>query len=567
MKQASSSHIKFKVIISYVLLVLLSGIAVAYIYEQITTLTKDEPQETRISHKLVIVGNTITELYEAEIELSKIFTQTGCNSLFTPPIDIIQRIKSNIDSLKNMTTQTDQKLRIDSILFLLDAKINNLNELLQTDKIPTSDDFYRQAIASIQSDKKPAQKADKKVTPEIKKPVASETQPEKKRKGLLDILFKKKEKPEQTAKAPATSPKASAPEGQRMSKDSVIHILKTVQQENQRKKEIITQKISEKEYNIIQQSREITRQLKRVLSEYEQEEIKNSLDKISQREEILTHTTRIVAWIVIIAFLVILFFGSLIIRDISNSQRIRRELENAKKYADQLLESRKKFMLAISHDIKSPLSSIIGFIDLLLDMDTGERQREFLKNMKASSLHILDLVTNLLNISKLEDCEIQAEEVQFNPKSLLEEIGNSFVPLAKRKDLSLSCNIAEGLDADFIGDTTRIREIVVNIMSNAVKYTYNGGVYLTADITSDKQLILKIEDTGVGMTKEEQEIIFKEFTRLPSAETVEGTGLGLTITLKLIQSLNGDLSIKSQPEKGSCFIVKLPLKQAQRPHK
>ena len=270
---------------------------------------------------------------------------------------------------------------------------------------------------------------------------------------------------------------------------------------------------------------------------------------------------RIFAWLAVIAFLLILFFTFFILRDLSRSQRYRKELEAANRYADQLLKSREKMILTVTHDIKSPLSSVIGYIELLNNTPINERQRYFLKNMRGSSEHILKLIGNLLDLSKLENNKMPVEHIVFNPYHLFQEITDNFMPLAAAKHLELKARFSEDLDKDYSGDALRIRQILTNILSNAVKYTTTGYISFSAETVNPEKIRLKIQDTGSGMTPEEQKIIFQEFTRLTSHATIEGTGLGLTITLKLIHLLGGEIQLNSTPGKGSCFTILLPLGQ------
>ena len=135
------------------------------------------------------------------------------------------------------------------------------------------------------------------------------------------------------------------------------------------------------------------------------------------------------------------------------------------------------------------------------------------------------------------------------------------MPLAAAKHLELKARFSEDLDKDYSGDALRIRQILTNILSNAVKYTTTGYISFSAETVNPEKIRLKIQDTGSGMTPEEQKIIFQEFTRLTSHATIEGTGLGLTITLKLIHLLGGEIQLNSTPGKGSCFTILLPLGQ------
>lgn len=554
---------KLKIIVSYILLFMLSIMAVVFIYKQITQLTVSEGGVSQANQKLFIIGNTITELYEAET-LSNVFFQTGSNNSFQKYIDIMRQVGVNIDTLHHLTNQEEQALRLDSISILLKEKTKNLQALIKARQSLTSNEFYDKAIASIESGRDSVKKEPPKIQQRIiTTQDSSYVKTETKRKGFLG-WFTSKSKQDSVLKVTVLQHVMidtinRTPAFQNT--DTVVNLLKSVWEDVQEKRKNIVRKISRTEYRIISQSAHITDQLRRILGEYEKEELNNSFKKIEKREQLVNNTTNIIAWIAVSAFLTILLFSFFILRDISRSQRYRRKLESANLYADELLKSREKLMMTVTHDIKSPLGSIIGYIELLNNTEMTNRQGYFLKNMKSSSEHILNLVTNLLDLSKLESNKMPVEEVVFNPSQLFREVCDSFMPSAQVKNLRLTLNIGKDLERDYKGDALRIRQILSNILSNAVKYTNKGSINFTAQVTDSEYIILKIKDSGLGMTQAEQETIFREFTRLSSASAIEGTGIGLTITLKLIQLLNGEISLESAPGEGSCFTIKLPLKR------
>lgn len=215
-------------------------------------------------------------------------------------------------------------------------------------------------------------------------------------------------------------------------------------------------------------------------------------------------------------------------------------------------------MLTITHDIKAPAGSIIGYIDLLIRLVNDRRQQFYLSNMKSSAQHLLALVTSLLDYHRLEAGKMDLHPVAFNPHELLTDIYNSFLPLAEKKQLQLDFKekLPETLTLE--GDPFRIRQIMENLLSNALKFTAAGGITLQAEYHGN-QFVFSISDTGCGMTASEQERIFKEFTRLSSAQGQEGFGLGLSITRKLVELLLGRIDIESAPGKGSTFKVSMPL--------
>lgn len=303
---------------------------------------------------------------------------------------------------------------------------------------------------------------------------------------------------------------------------------------------------------------QLTARIDSLLKGYEQEALSRSRHEAEAQQEVRRRSTRTLGGIAIGAVLLSGLFLILIWRDITRSNRYRRELEEANRRAEELLEAREKLMLAITHDFKAPLGSIIGYADLLARLTTDERQRFYLDNMKSSSQHLLKLVVDLLDFHRLDLNKEEVNRVTFNPAQLFDEIRVSFEPLTAAKGLALHCEVASELKGHFISGPLRIRQIVNNLLSNAVKFTSQGEIRLEASYQSSR-LCIEVADTGKGMAPEDRERIFQEFTRLPGAQGEEGFGLGLSIVRKLVVLLEGNIDVESAPGRGSRFIVTLPL--------
>lgn len=303
---------------------------------------------------------------------------------------------------------------------------------------------------------------------------------------------------------------------------------------------------------------QLTAQMDTLIKQYEEEMTLRARQDAELQQEVRMRSARIIAGIAIGAVLLSAFFLILIMRDISRSNRYRRELEIANKRAEDLLIAREKLMLAITHDFKAPLGSIMGYTELLSRLTEDERQRFYLDNMKSSSEHLLKLVSDLLDFHRLDLNKAEVNRVVFNPSQLFDEIYVSFEPLTAAKGLTLQCHVAPELNGRYISDPLRLRQIVNNLVSNAVKFTQKGEITLTATYDSSK-LTIAIADTGKGMATEDRERIFQEFTRLSGAQGEEGFGLGLSIVKKLVTLLEGKISVESTLGEGSCFTVVLPL--------
>ena len=303
---------------------------------------------------------------------------------------------------------------------------------------------------------------------------------------------------------------------------------------------------------------QLTARMDSLIKQYEEEMTLRARQDAELQQEVRMRSARIIGGIAVGAVLLSAFFLILIMRDISRSNRYRQQLEVANKRAEDLLIAREKLMLAITHDFKAPLGSIMGYTELLSRLTEDERQRFYLDNMKSSSEHLLKLVSDLLDFHRLDLNKAEVNRVTFNPSQLFDEIYVSFEPLTAAKGLALQCHVAPELNGRYISDPFRLRQIVNNLLSNAVKFTQKGEISLTASYDSSK-LTIAIADTGKGMASEDRERIFQEFTRLSGAQGEEGFGLGLSIVKKLVTLLEGTIDVQSTLGKGSCFTVTLPL--------
>ena len=303
---------------------------------------------------------------------------------------------------------------------------------------------------------------------------------------------------------------------------------------------------------------QLTARMDSLIKQYEEEMTLRARQDAEMQQEVRMHSARTIAGIAIGAVLLSAVFLVLIVRDISRSNRYRRQLEEANKRAEDLLVAREKLMLAITHDFKAPLGSIMGYTELLSRLTEDERQRFYLDNMKSSSEHLLKLVSDLLDFHRLDLNKAEVNRVTFNPSQLFEEIYVSFEPLTAVKGLVLQCHVAPELNGRYVSDPLRLRQIVNNLLSNAVKFTQQGEITLTARYDSSK-LTIAIADSGKGMAAEDRERIFQEFTRLSGAQGEEGFGLGLSIVKKLVVLLEGTIDVQSKLGEGSCFTVVLPL--------
>jgi len=239
---------------------------------------------------------------------------------------------------------------------------------------------------------------------------------------------------------------------------------------------------------------------------------------------------------------------------IISAEKARNEAESA-----NLLKS--TFLANMSHEIRTPMNAILGFTRLLLDKERPKKDREMLDIIMNSGESLLSLINDILDFSKIEANEIEISNVKINISYFFESIEDLFKIQTNQKNLILNLNLSNNLPKIVFGDENRIRQILINIIGNAIKFTESGSITIDADWISEK-LIVTISDTGIGIDNDKLKEIFSPFKQSDSStdRKYEGTGLGLAISLKLTEMMDGELKVESQLNKGSIFTIKLPLK-------
>lgn len=251
------------------------------------------------------------------------------------------------------------------------------------------------------------------------------------------------------------------------------------------------------------------------------------------------------------------------------SELLRRhaeELRLAKEEADKATRTKSEFLARMSHEIRTPMNAILGMAEMLQETGLTEEQAEYVRTFSSAGELLLGIINDILDFSKIEVGQIKLETVPFDLQELVEDIHKLFVYRAEEKGLALSCTLSPGLATRYQGDPFRIRQILINLVGNAIKFTHQGSVRLTVEDAVGEDgspcCLFKVQDTGIGIRKDKIATIFESFAQADTSTTREfgGTGLGLAISKKLAELMGGDIWLESEVGRGTTFFVLLPLK-------
>lgn len=314
-----------------------------------------------------------------------------------------------------------------------------------------------------------------------------------------------------------------------------------------------------KTQELVKADNQLSEQISTLLIKLNQEILDSIIAEIESSEALLKKNTDTLLFTGAITLLLIIIFIVMIISDVNKGYRARRAAEEAKQKTEEIMESRHKLLLSVSHDIKAPLSSIMGHVEL---MDKTNNEKE-INSIQQSADHILNLLNNLLEYSSLEQGKLEVNHETFDIGLLCTEIVDMFAPIAKHKNLKFDFRNSIDAGTFLNSDKLKIRQILSNLISNGIKYTLEGSVTFKARLGRNL-LVFDIIDTGVGIPEDQCEEVFKPFVRIKSYnQFAEGTGYGMTVVKGLIDLLGGTIHIESEVGKGSHFEVRLPVEEVE----
>lgn len=252
-------------------------------------------------------------------------------------------------------------------------------------------------------------------------------------------------------------------------------------------------------------------------------------------------------------------------------ERIIEQTMGDKQSAQEASEAKSMFLANMSHEIRTPLNGIVGFTELLKDTELHDEQREFIDIIEKSSENLLEIINNILDLSKIESNKLEIEDIAFNPLEEFESAVDVYAVRASEKHIDLGCFIDPSLERPLKGDPTKIKEVIINLLSNAVKFTNAGGSVnvdvrrIESDEPNRARVRFQVKDSGIGVTSEQKSRIFEAFSQADTSITRKygGTGLGLTISSRFVELMGGQLDLESTPGDGTMFFFTLSFEEIE----
>ncbi len=538
------SYIPVKVLISYLALIALVVTVGWILYTENIVFSKTGTNISTENDKVLKVSNLLSNIYKNE-GYARMTLQLNDERDLSNYVLHTDSLKSEIESFKTYIQNPKQITLLDTVKLLLNKKVTTIKDLKKVKEQANNEVAVQKAIDKITQMEGNLRKL--RINDLVKNPNDLGEYQRTILQKMVTVLNQ-------------NIPSDSTNTLTQKSLDSMLVVSKTALSDVVRTNALKNKSLEIQEQKLQQNEVSISEQLRKILNIIEREIIQSTTETNIKKEVSLQKTNKIVTYAAIVGFILTVFFSVLILNDFSKTQSYKKQLEAANLKARKLLKDREQLISTVSHDLKTPLSTIVGYSELLGNSELTAKQKHYNKNIKGSSEYISKLVQDLLDFTKIEAGKIVVENIPFSLQNSIEEVAKSIQAFYVQKDISLQLEIDTALQKNIVTDPFRLRQILSNLIGNAYKFTEKGTITIEAEIV-ENHILIHVSDTGIGIKESSQDLVFEEFTQANDGieKVFGGTGLGLTIAKKMVEALSGTISLKSTYGRGSTFTIQLPL--------
>ena len=556
-----------KIITGYILLAVVIAIATWQVYDNSRLFVALNNASEQLLKRRDVVDSLVCSLLETNNAERSVLLGEGSEwPHFNRSVATSEQMAKQ---LKPFIADQGQRQRIDTLVELIHMKRENTKRVAQLMAFDNRDAFYRNKVQALQSGRDSVVIHSKLYGQHGQREKVYEII--KSKRGFFRRLgdaFRRQHTDTVGVTNILHDTKADSTAQRINIADSVANILTDIQNEEQRQNSRQQENVAARLNRLQRISLQLS-QRTGLLLEHIQREEKNALQKALGHATQSRHKMVVrIAIIGLVAILIAALLVAYILRDIKRERRDRQRIVEAKAETERIMAQRERLLLTITHDIKAPAASIAGFIELLSEQVSRPKALAYIDSMRHSAIHLQQLVAALLDYHLLESGKAERHDVSFVPQQLAKSCVEEFKPMAAEKGLDITLGTLTPNCGDlWRSDAFRVKQIMSNLIGNAVKYTDRGGVKVEIRISPRQHLIIYVSDTGRGMSQADCQRIFDAFTRLPNGQGKDGVGLGLSITREVVQMLGGTITVTSEEGKGSCFTVSLPIKKEEKKQK
>ena len=534
----SPAHLYIKVIMGYILLSLLILGSAFLVFVEWRNFQQAGLNEKKMSMMWWQTNHTFEAVLDLALSEHCVYTSDKEDCLLYEQKCLAAQ--KELDKMRELCEDSTQVRRIEAAKTILAEK--NLQALSLGSvlgDLTRTDSLLEEQIDEIAQKEKAAMRRTA-TTANAEKP---------KKKNIFKRIFGKKDKQEEVAQQ----------NQQVATTNNVLKRLQHLQSDIRERNDSLRQQMEEQADSLQMRNERLNREFIKLMHDFQQTASQQREDRLTLLADMRRQSMLFIILIALVALATSITFFVFIRKDINRRYKERLKLMALNKEKNNLIEQKERMMMALSHELRSPLSAVMGYAELMQDTnDTTISTAR--RNILRAARMMQGLLNSLLYYYRLSSGKDRVNETLFLPKSIADELESIFLLAAEEKGIDMHADF-EGENVLVSGDKERILQIGQNLMSNAVKFTEEGGVSLLVRY-AEGTLLLEVSDTGTGISQEEQNAIYEPFSRLANADVKDGFGLGLSITRKLVALLNGDVSLESEVGKGTTFRVTLSLSLA-----